>query len=177
MSDEDVISLSDPDSEGTEKIDSVAILIKRCLCSENTFLGMARGVLMMLVSRRRPRYPAPTGQERRRKTKEAQGGEERTASGREGRKEKKVIILVWKSFLNIDSCLFRRREDESGRERDREHRRREDRGGIRDRREERDHRDGRSRSGGSDNSDLRHRLNRDRYSFPLFPFFSPFVKI
>ena len=62
--------------------------------------------------------------------------------------------------------MSRRREDESGRERDREHRRREDRGGTRDRRDERDHRDGRSRSSG-DNSDLRHRLNRDRYSIHL----------
>jgi len=59
-----------------------------------------------------------------------------------------------------DEKRRRRREEESGRERDRDHRRRDDRGG-RDRREERDHRDGRSRSGG-DNSDLRHRLNRDR---------------
>lgn len=60
-----------------------------------------------------------------------------------------------------DEKRRRRREEGSGRERDREHRRRDDRGGGRDRREERDHRDGRSRSGG-DNSDLRHRLNRDR---------------
>jgi len=66
MSDEDVISLSDPDSE-----------------------GMAGGVLMMLLSRRRPRYPASTGKERRRETEKAQRGEERAASGREGRKAKK----------------------------------------------------------------------------------------
>ena len=63
--------------------------------------------------------------------------------------------------VQVAFLLSRRREDESGRERDREHRRREERGGTRDRREERDHRDGRSRSSG-DNSDLRHRLNRDR---------------
>ena len=59
----------------------------------------------------------------------------------------------------ILTSLFRRREDE--RERDREHRRRDDR--PRDRRDDRDRdRDGRSRSS-ADNSDLRHRLNRDRY--------------
>ena len=64
------------------------------------------------------------------------------------------------------TSLFRRREDE--RERDREHRRREER--PRDRRDDRDReRDGRSRSS-ADNSDLRHRLNRDRYvtSFECF---------
>ena len=71
--------------------------------------------------------------------------------------------MVLASRGTLMALLFRRREEESIRERDREHRRREDRGGTRDRREERDHRDGRSRSSG-DNSDLRHRLNRDRYS-------------
>ena len=89
MSDEDVISLSDPDSEGknTFKVmlmDELSCIGKIFLCSKSAFLGMARGVLMMLVSRRRPRDPASTGKERRRETKEAQGGEERKTSGREG---------------------------------------------------------------------------------------------
>jgi len=108
MSDEDVVSLSEPDSEG-------------------------EGPVI------RPPQ-AKKDEEKRRKHRE-----ERKGRHREDRDEKRR----------------RRREEESGRERDREHRRRDDRGGGRDRREERDHRDGRSRSGG-DNSDLRHRLNRDR---------------
>ena len=89
MSDEDVISLSDPDSEGKNifKVmltDELLCIGKAFLCSKNAFLGMACGVLMMLVSRRRPGDPASTGKERRRETKEAQGGEERKTSGREG---------------------------------------------------------------------------------------------
>ena len=96
MSDEDVISLSDPDSEGKFQSDPAydeLSHLAKVLLTENAFLGMAGGVLMMLLSRRRPRYPASTGKERRRETEKAQGGEERAASGREGRKAKKVSHL------------------------------------------------------------------------------------
>ena len=69
MSDEDVISLSDPDSEGknifqVRLTDKMSCNRQIFLCSKNAFLGMAGGVLMMLVSRRRPWDPASTGKER-----------------------------------------------------------------------------------------------------------------